>query len=321
MPVLNFLDPADSTYKPLSAGQAIIPAGDFNACTTTGLYQIAGNATNGAVRMQAYSSSTVGILQVLAIDSTHLQQIFYGGANNASIEVFHRSCNAGTWTVWESIQGRQVTLGDFNNATGSGLYSLAGTATNGPGVAGQGMLVMYGSQSGATNVNGSQTWTSYTTGEIWERHYVSSGAWSAWRKTFPYNMDAFTSVLLYAERTTNAGPTITEGSIITTSAVTIPTGHKIRVEAYVRGCVFSSGATAAFLRIRDGTTSAGTELVQCQHVVSSQLVSNGGIFGRTITGLTGSHQFFFSIEGQGANASSQASTTWPSWIQITDLGV
>jgi hypothetical protein len=184
MPVLNYRDPVDGTFKPLSAGQAIIPAGDFNACTATGLYSIAGNATNGLPNGGGTAGASVGILQVFAIDSTHVQQVFYGGANQTAGEVWIRSNTAGTWSAWDSVVGRIPALGNFGFTATNGIYALAGTATGGPGVAGVGILVCYGHPLGIGGIqaNTIQTWTSYVTGEMWQRQNSGGAGFTAWSR-------------------------------------------------------------------------------------------------------------------------------------------
>jgi hypothetical protein len=181
MPVLNYRDPIDGTFKPLSAGQSIIPTGDFNACTATGLYSIASNATNGMGIAQA--AANIGILQVFAIDATHINQVFYGGSNSAQPEIWTRNCNAGIWSRWESVFGRPNALGNFDFANINGIYTIAGTATSGPGITGQGLLTYFGNTLGAAaQTNGIQTWTSFVTGEMWQRQFSASGAYSAWAR-------------------------------------------------------------------------------------------------------------------------------------------
>jgi hypothetical protein len=282
-----------STSAPGSITPTITPATDFNACTVTGLYSIAGNATNGMSLSQA--GANTGILQVFAIDSTHINQVFYGGSNSTPPEIWTRNCNAGTWNRWESVFGRPVSLGSFDVAGVNGFYTLAGTGTSGPGVTGQGLLTVFGNNPGVVpQVNGVQTWTSFITGEIWQRQFTAAGAYSAWKRLFPIvvSTNAFNEATLgtdnnifvpvrgqeigYGSNNTNVtGITTTGVRICGTASIAFKAGRKYRITISWRGIFSTVLNDLMTLYITIGGVS-GTNVRECVVQNLSTNSANGG---------------------------------------------
>lgn len=128
------------------------------------------------------------------------------------------------------------------------------------------------------------------------------------------------AVLAQVERTSSAGPAVAEAIFMSTPAFTLPSLRRVRVEAYFRGIAFASGSTATFMRLRDGTTTAGAELTQVQ-VVPSVQIAGGVLFGRSVNLAAGSHQISLSLESQaGTGNTVQGAATYPIWIEARDVG-
>lgn len=316
MPVLNYRDPVDGTFKPLSAGQAIIPAGDFNACTTTGLYSIASNASNGTPNSV---SAAIGILQVFAIDATHLTQVWFGGSNIAAPEIWTRSNNAGTWGKWESIIGRINSLGSFDFTGNNGIYTIGGTATSGPGVTGQGLLTVYGNplSPALAQINCVQTWTSFVTGEIWQRQYSASGAYSTWKNlTKPWlsSWGLLARINMSANVTTSG---ITEVDLPgLTSTLTYTANRWIRIRVFGVGYALSNTAVAA-IAIKEGTQLA-------RGLMQFPVASSGISFAVevTLSPTAGVHTYVARISqpvGTGTTT-AQVGATDPFTMVIEDIG-
>src|SRR5262252_358756 len=172
-----------TAWNPDQGPELVTVATDFNACTSTGIYSISNMATNGPTFANAGLGGAVGILQVWATDATHINQMWMGGSNSSQPDALMRSCNAGTWSSWESVFGRLNASGSFAQSVPNGIYGISGTATGGPpGVSGNGILTSWGQPlgTGGGQANTVQTWVSYTTGEAWQRTNVASGGFTAW---------------------------------------------------------------------------------------------------------------------------------------------
>jgi hypothetical protein len=285
-----------STAAPGSTTPTITPATDFNACVTTGLYSIAGNATNGLPAGGGTAGANVGILEVFAIDSTHLTQVFYGGANQAAPEVWTRSLTATTWSAWDSIMGRIPSLGNFGLTATNGLYNIAGTATGGPGVTGAGILTCYGNTLGlgGLQANAVQTWTSYVTGESWQRTNSAGAGFGAWKRLFPIvvSTNAFNAATLgadnnifvpirgqeigYGSNNTNVtGITTTGVRICGTASIAFKAGRKYRITISWRGIFSTVLNDLMTLYITIGGVS-GTNVRECVVQNLSTNSANGG---------------------------------------------
>lgn len=323
MPVLNYRDPIDGTFKPLSAGQSIIPVGDFNACTATGLYSIASNATNGMGIAQAQAS--IGILQAFAIDATHINQVFYGGSNSVQPEIWTRSCNAGTWSRWESIFGRPNALGSFDIANVNGIYTLAGTGTSGPGVTGQGLLTYFGNNVGnSLQTNGIQTWTSFVTGEMWQRQFSASGAWSAWARILGVPTGGAQGAILRKNTATNydvgwapqSGTVVQEQSrswLAASWGATASTTYA--VISVIPAISFTKQFAGTWLEARFGcsnfiTGAAGACTMGVSPTNSSgDIITNGIFFFNALS----THQYWMGLVGISGRAVATYNFTW--WIK------
>jgi hypothetical protein len=173
-------------------GLVITAATDYNACTTTGLYHIACNATNGpsagGTQFSAWAES--GILQVYAWANNDITQIWSSSTGHTSMWVrsYQQLPSAG-WAPWKEISGGYSGLpgSDYNNAAQIGPYACAGNLTNGPGLAEPGVLVVDNTGGNTTSAmfgTTVQRWVSTTS----QREYVrgtsggASPSWSAWRE-------------------------------------------------------------------------------------------------------------------------------------------
>lgn len=145
------------------------------------------------------------------------------------------------------------------------------------------------------------------TGTLWQ-FFTGAG----WYKPFQR--------LAAATRPSAAGPQGPEAVFLTTPAVTIPANRLVRVEAATRG-INGAGGGSGFLHIRDGTTTAGTELYQAQCVFAAGGAGPAVQFGITVSfGSTAAHQFSLSVDGSGTGATVTGAATYPTWIQVTDVG-
>jgi hypothetical protein len=221
--------------------------------------------------------------------------VFYGGSNSTPPEIWTRNCNAGTWNRWESVFGRPLSLGSFDIANVNGIYTIAGTGTSGPGVTGQGLLTYFGNNPGVTpQVNGIQTWTSFVTGEMWQRQFTAAGAYSAWKRLFPLTVstNAFNEASLgtdnnifvpvrgqeigYGSNNTNVtGITTTGVRICFIASVPFKAGRKYRITATWRG-VFSTVLNDVMtLYIALGGVS-GTNIREGLFQITSTVNGHGG---------------------------------------------
>lgn len=145
------------------------------------------------------------------------------------------------------------------------------------------------------------------TGRLWQR---IAGTWYT-----PFQR------LVTVERATNAGPQGPEAVFLTTTAVTIPANRLVRVEAGFRNVNGSVANMGVFLHIRDGTTTAGTELMAVQIACNATNAGSGGMFGRTVSfGTAAAHQFSLSLEGSGGSGTLNAAATYPCWLSVRDIG-
>lgn len=268
---VNALDAATKQY--VDAVEAFTAATDFNACTTTGLYSIAGSATNGLPNGGGLSGANIGILQVFAIDVTHVNQVFFGGSNATAPEIYTRSCNAGTWNTWDCIMGRIPALGNFGLTSINGYYNITGTATGGPGVSGGGILSCFGNPLGVGGSQGNaiQTWTSYVTGEVWQRQNSGGAGFTAWIRVSPAVRE-----IGYGSNASNVtGITTTGIRICGTASVAFKAGRKYRITASWRG-IFSTVLNDLMTMYIAIGGVAGTNVRECVVQNMSTSSGNGG---------------------------------------------
>jgi hypothetical protein len=132
--------------------------------------------------------------------------------------------------------------------------------------------------------------------------------------------------LAYAQTTGNQGPTsgATENvlSLLVLPTVSLPTTRLVRVEMGFRAAVGAAGQSAT-VRIREGTTTAGTQITDLviAFAPSGVEAGNGGgrMFGRTYT-ATGSKQWCVTLQGASNPAELVGTTTSPLWIEARDVG-
>lgn len=331
------------------ASTPITPATDFNACTTTGLYSISNTATNGIPRATAGVGGAVGILQVFAIDATHVSQVWLSGSNNSAPDSWFRGNNAGTWTTWESIAGRPNAGGDFANTTQNGIYTIAGTATGGPGVAGQGLLTTWGAPLGVANNNTIQTWVAFASGEVWQR-YNSGGTYSAWIQATPTRSYATAAArdaawaapsngalavtldtgsiwqriggawyrpnsrLARITNTTQIASVSTATDIGTTPSIAIPAGRNIALVAKMM-CTFLNNGGALWAKM-DGVAVAG-KIDQISTNSASYVALKGQAL---VTPAAGSHTFTVSVAPTSGTLNVEGAYDNPNWFEVWDVG-
>jgi hypothetical protein len=161
----------------------VTPASDFNACTTTGLFQLSGAMPNGP---PANSNATgTGILQVYALDTNDLTQMW---SQIQWLSIWTRVKQSGVWNPWVQIsgwaQGSTGRINGFNDTWQTGTYLVNGsTFPNGPGINEFGLLVVTAQVPDSTTVGRTlQTWTSVDSNQQWMR--TNNGTtWAPWIKT------------------------------------------------------------------------------------------------------------------------------------------
>jgi hypothetical protein len=128
------------------------------------------------------------------------------------------------------------------------------------------------------------------------------------------------AVIGYVDRQSNAGPQGVEAAFMNTPSIVVPPNRRIMVECGFRGINTSAPNTNSFLRIRQGTTVAGAELVGVQVPANSTQAGNGGVLARPLNNPASPLQVCVTLEGQSNNATLQATPTSPCWLQLRDVG-
>jgi hypothetical protein len=126
---------------------------DYNACTTTGIYGIPGNSTNGP---NVSGSGMLVVNQSTAGPTNVVQRWQSIGGNAAQMFHYMRSCNVGTWSPWKRLDAvppggaaGQVlvknTAADFDTQWSSAPKLSAGGVNHWAG--------MYAAGSGGSDIN------------------------------------------------------------------------------------------------------------------------------------------------------------------------
>ncbi len=155
---------------------------------------------------------------------------------------------------------------------------------------------------------------------IFETDTLALNVWdgSAWRAV-PYDPRAARGQLAYAERTTDAGPQGPEAVFGLQITFTAAASRLIRLEFGCRG-VNATPNTGTFIRIREGTTIAGTLISETFYPSVSTGAGPGGITGRTITPTPGSHTYCMTLATTGTTSTATAIAASPMWLEAIDLG-
>jgi hypothetical protein len=132
----------------------------------------------------------------------------------------------------------------------------------------------------------------------------------------------------YAASPANAGPTggATENVLaaIQLPAITIPTATRlIRVECGFRAVIGTAGDSAT-VRIREGTTTAGTIVTDTLVVFAPSGTqagtASGCTFGRTYTPGAKTTQYTLTLQGTANPSTMIGNATGPIWLEARDVG-
>lgn len=145
------------------------------------------------------------------------------------------------------------------------------------------------------------------TGRIWQR---IGGVW--W---MPY------TTIVTATRTSDAGPQGAEAVFLTTTAVTLPVGRRVRLEAGFRS-IDTTGTPDGFavLRIRDGTTTAGTARMEIGIATNTAQSGSGGTVAVTYAAAGTSQQWSLTLTGVVGNATIRGAVGYPIRLEVIDMG-
>jgi hypothetical protein len=162
----------------------IIDGTSLNASNlkTSGLYWIQWQNLSPVSEPFPLPWATYGILRVYGPTSTGAvtQQWEAIGAGSADNQTWSRIYDSSIWSSWVSMNAR-LSASTFNAAKARGQYAIRGDASNGPGVAADGLVVVASARP-YDNLSLVQTWTSLTDGQQWLRTNNISGFWSTWQK-------------------------------------------------------------------------------------------------------------------------------------------
>jgi hypothetical protein len=137
----------------------------------------------------------------------------------------------------------------------------------------------------------------------------------------PFQRLAYIAVAGNQGPTGGAGENVLAGLIL--PAVTLPSARLVRVETGFRAATGTAGEGAT-LRIREGTSTAGTQILDLVINFAPSGVqagsAAGNMIGRTYAPSAGSRQWCATLQGAANPATLLGLATSPLWIEVRDVG-
>lgn len=133
------------------------------------------------------------------------------------------------------------------------------------------------------------------------------------------------SRVAYISRTTNGPSAAAESIVLTSPAFTFPSSRLVRVQAGWRNAGVNTAGEAIIIRLREGTSTAGTQIADSivNLAPSGPQVGtgSGGIIAACYTPAAGTKQWILTTASTTANPvniNGQAGS--PIWLSVTDEG-
>lgn len=121
-----------------------------------------------------------------------------------------------------------------------------------------------------------------------------------------------------ATRTTDAGPQGPEAVFLSTGTIAPAANRSLRIEAFARSIDSSVANGVSALRIREGTTTAGT--LRCEAVVAANAVNSGSSVYMAVEVSSTATQYSLTLTGLSGNSTLRAATSYPCFLRISDAG-